>query len=160
MSRSEKAPWFPLASRSLPPQILALRRRRAGVWSPCVYQAPANFIIPNLPTEFPFGIRYENTRKILKGSYRNTESVSLVFRILTIVALSRLSHGAPLAFIDDDTPPIFFTSSLLCIIPQEYEGTNSPPTFIPANLCTMLASRDPLDVNQPERQKDCRCRNK
>jgi hypothetical protein len=37
--------------------------------------APANFKIPNLPTEFPFGIRYENTEKIPKGSYRNTESV-------------------------------------------------------------------------------------
>jgi len=36
----------------------------------CVYEAPANFIIPNLPTEFPFGIRYENTGKIPKGSYR------------------------------------------------------------------------------------------
>ena len=37
--------------------------------------APANFKIPNLPTEFPFGIRYENTEKIPKGSYQNTESV-------------------------------------------------------------------------------------
>jgi hypothetical protein len=37
--------------------------------------APANFKIPNLPTEFPFCIRYENTEKIPKGSYRNTESV-------------------------------------------------------------------------------------
>jgi hypothetical protein len=37
--------------------------------------APVNFKIPILPTEFPFGIRYENTEKILKGSYRNTESV-------------------------------------------------------------------------------------
>jgi len=45
------------------------------VWSPCVYKAPANFIIPKLPTEFPFGIRYKNTRKILKGSYQNTKSV-------------------------------------------------------------------------------------
>jgi hypothetical protein len=36
----------------------------------CVYKAPANFIIPNLPTEFPFGIWYENTGKIPKGSYR------------------------------------------------------------------------------------------
>jgi len=41
----------------------------------CVFKAPANFIVPNLPTEFPFGIRYENTGKIPKGSYRNTESV-------------------------------------------------------------------------------------
>jgi hypothetical protein len=40
-----------------------------------VYEAPANFIIPNLPTEFPFGIRYENTGIIPKGSYQNTESV-------------------------------------------------------------------------------------
>ena len=39
--------------------------------------APANFKIPNLPTEFPFGIRYENTEKIPKGSYPNTKSVSL-----------------------------------------------------------------------------------
>jgi len=37
--------------------------------------APANFKIPNLPTEFPFGIWYENIKKIPKGSYRNTESV-------------------------------------------------------------------------------------
>ncbi len=37
--------------------------------------APANFKILNLPTEFPFGIRYENTEKIPKGSYRNIESV-------------------------------------------------------------------------------------
>jgi hypothetical protein len=41
----------------------------------CVYKAPANFIIPNLSTKFPFSIWYENTRKIPKGSYRNTESV-------------------------------------------------------------------------------------
>ena len=41
----------------------------------CVYKAPANFIIPNLPTKFPFGLRYENTGKIPKGSYRNTKSV-------------------------------------------------------------------------------------
>jgi hypothetical protein len=37
--------------------------------------APANFIIPNLPTEFPFGFGMKNTGKIPKGSYRNTESV-------------------------------------------------------------------------------------
>ncbi len=41
----------------------------------CVYKAPANFIIPNLPTEFPFGFGMKNTGKIPKGSYRNTESV-------------------------------------------------------------------------------------
>ena len=37
--------------------------------------APANLKIPNLPTEFLFGIRYENTEKIPKGSYQNTESL-------------------------------------------------------------------------------------
>ena len=37
--------------------------------------SPANFKIPNLPTEFPFWIRYENTKKIPKGSYWNTKSV-------------------------------------------------------------------------------------
>jgi hypothetical protein len=37
--------------------------------------APANIKIPNLPTEFPFAIQYENTKKIPKGLYRNTESV-------------------------------------------------------------------------------------
>ena len=37
--------------------------------------APANFKIPNLPTEFHFVIWYENNEKILKGSYRNTETI-------------------------------------------------------------------------------------
>jgi hypothetical protein len=36
--------------------------------------APANFKIPKILTEFSFGIGMVNTKKIPKGSYRNTES--------------------------------------------------------------------------------------
>jgi hypothetical protein len=31
--------------------------------------APTNFKMPSLPTEFPSGIRYKNSKKIPKGSY-------------------------------------------------------------------------------------------
>ncbi len=37
--------------------------------------APANFKIPKILTEFSFGIGMVNTKKIPKGSYRNTELV-------------------------------------------------------------------------------------
>ena len=77
-------------------RILALRRCRCVV-TMCVYKAPANFTIPNLPTEFPFGIWYENTGKIPKGSYHteNTDSgcnskINLYLLYLYIWALVQL----------------------------------------------------------------------
>ena len=43
-----------------------------------VYEAPANFKIPKILTKFSFSIGMVKTEKIPKGSYRNTESVSLI----------------------------------------------------------------------------------
>ncbi len=58
----------------------------------CVYKAPANFIIPKLPTEFPFGIRYENTGKIPKGSYQKYR-----FGIQLYTLRPTIPHKIPLA---------------------------------------------------------------
>ncbi len=57
-------PCSPLTNWSPPPHV-----------TPGVYEAPANFKIPKIPTEFSFGIGLVNTEKIPKGSYQNTESI-------------------------------------------------------------------------------------
>ncbi len=61
--------------------------------------APANFKIPKILTEFSFGIGMVNTKKIPKGSYRNTELVCNSTLETTIsISIRELYHGVTSSF--------------------------------------------------------------
>jgi hypothetical protein len=61
--------------------------------------APANFKMQKILTEFSFGIGMVNTKKIPKGSYRNTESVcnsnnsAFIVPIITAVRQTKVTVG-------------------------------------------------------------------